>query len=123
MSGRMTQIASALYDFWSSFGMPAFPEGSVPEKQALPYITYHVTYPEWKEQSSTYATVWTHSPSYVPLAQVVDQIEETIGEGVQLDTDDGFLMLYKDRTFMQIQPQEDINIKAAYLSLIIEADL
>lgn len=123
MTGRMSQIASALYEFWSSFGIPAFVENYVPDDQALPYITYHVTYPEWREQSSIYATVWTHSSSFVPLAQLVDQIEERIGEGVQLNTEDGVLMLYKDITFMQIQPQEDINIKAAYLSLIIEADL
>ena len=30
----------ALYQFWSSFGIPAYAENSVPEEAEMPYITY-----------------------------------------------------------------------------------
>lgn len=119
----MTIIAEALYNFWSSFGLPAFVENAVPDDQELPYITYRLAFPEWRSQMSIYGTVWVRSTSYAPLANIVNTIDMKLGEGLQLETERGVIFLYKDINFAQIQPQDDLSVKAAYLSLILEADV
>lgn len=124
----MRDVAKALYDFWSSFGIPAYPENNVPySKDGVtlvepPYITYRVARPEWRTQVSTYARVWYKDTSYIDISNKVDQIESRIGEGVMLPTDSGFVLLFKDLTFCQYEPTEDSRLKVAYLSLIEEAN-
>lgn len=124
----MKDVAKALYDFWSSFGLPAYPENNVPYSEDgvnpvdPPYITYRITRPEWRTQVSTYARVWYKDTSYIAISNKVDQIESRIGEGVMLPTDNGFLLLFKDLNFCQFEPTEDSRLKVAYLSLIEEAD-
>ena len=124
----MKDVAKALYDFWSSFGLPAYPENNVPYSNDgvnpvdPPYITYRITRPEWRTQVSTYARVWYKDTSYKSITEKVDQIESRIGEGVMLPTESGFILLFKDLNFCQYEPTEDSRLKVAYLSLIEEAD-
>lgn len=124
----MKDVAKALYDFWSSFGLPAYPENNVPYSNDgvnpvdPPYITYRITRPEWRTQVSTYARVWYKDTSYIAISNKVDQIESRIGEGVMLPTESGFILLFKDLNFCQFEPTEDSRLKVAYLSLIEEAD-
>ena len=124
----MKQVAKALYEFWNSFGLPAYPENNVPYSMddsnpvEPPYITYRVVRPEWRTQVSTYARVWYKDTSYIAISNKIDQIESRIGEGVMLPTDSGFVLLYKDLNFCQYEPTEDSRLKVAYLSLIEEAD-
>lgn len=124
----MREVAKALYDFWSSFGIPAYPENNVPytndgvTKVEPPYITYRVVRPEWRTQVSTYARVWYKDTSYIAISDKVDQIESRIGEGVMLPTRSGFILLFKDLNFCQYEPTEDSRLKVAYLSLIEEAN-
>lgn len=124
----MKDVAKALYDFWSSFGLPAYPENNVPYSNDgvnpvdPPYITYRITRPEWRTQVSTYARVWYKDTSYKDITEKVDQIESRIGEGLMLSTDSGFILLFKDLNFCQFEPTEDSRLKVAYLSLIEEAD-
>ena len=124
----MKDVAKALYDFWSSFGLPAYPENNVPYSEDglnpvdPPYITYRITRPEWRTQVSTYARVWYKDTSYKAITEKVDQIESRIGEGLMLPTDSGFILLFKDLNFCQFEPTEDSRLKVAYLSLIEEAD-
>lgn len=124
----MKQVVKALYDFWSSFGLPAYPENNVPYSEdgltpvEPPYITYRVVRPEWRSQVSTYARVWYKDTSFKDISEKVDEIESRIGEGVMLPTDDGFLLLFKDINFCQYEPTDDSRLKVAYLSLIEEAN-
>lgn len=124
----MKSVAKALYDFWSSFGIPAYAENNVPYTEDgttlvdPPYITYRIAKPEWKTQVSTYARIWYKDTSYKDISEKVDEIESRIGEGVMLPTDHGFVLLFKDINFCQFEPTEDNRYKVAYLSLIEEAD-
>lgn len=118
----MKQAAKTLQDFWSAFGLPAFVEGYVPDDQALPYITYQLLKPYWKQQVSTYARVWYYDRSYVDITEKVNQIETVIGEGITLKSGDGFIFLAKDVNFCQFQPTDTEGLKVAYLQLILEAN-
>lgn len=124
----MRDVAKALYDFWSSFGLPAYPENNVPYTEDgvttvdPPYITYRIVRPDWRNQVSTYARVWYKDTSFIDISNKVDEIESRIGEGIMLSTDHGFLLLFKDLNFCQYEPTEDTRMKVAYLSLIEEAN-
>ena len=123
----MKNTAKALYDFWNSFGIKAFPEDQIPddlegEGIILPYITYQLIKPSWRTQVSTYAKVYYHDTSYEDITTVVDSIESRIGEGVLLPTDGGFLLLFTDNNFCQFTVTGDPAVKMAYLSLILEAN-
>lgn len=146
----MNQTAKALYDFWSSFGLPAFAENAVPddlkaeqevtreveetidpseveetidpsEAVVQPYITYQVAKPYWRQRMMTYARVYYFDTSYADITAKVSEIESRIGECLQLSTDSGFLLLYPDTNFCQFVPQPDVRQKVAYISLVIEA--
>lgn len=64
----------ALYKFWSSFGMPAYEETSVPDNAELPYITYEAGVSSFDEPIPLSASIWTKSLS--ELAQKTDEISE-----------------------------------------------
>lgn len=117
----MTDTAITLYSFWSSFGIPAYPEYNVPDDAVMPYITYELTEPEWRSQIPIYARVWYRDTSYISIAETLDDISNRIGEGLLLSSGHGFVLLYKDSQFIQFQPYEtDNNVKIAYLSMIME---
>lgn len=128
----MTSTATALNEFFSGFGLLAFPEYYVPEQYpdehgdmqpvTLPYITYQVIEPDWRDSGSFYARVWYRSTSYAAINAKVDQISAAIGEGISLRTDSGAVYLTKGTPFMQYMPMEgDDTLKVAYLSFSIQA--
>ena len=131
----MRQTAKALYDFWNSFGIQAFPEDQIPDDLAdedeeiaesapveMPYITYQLVKPGWRNQISTYAKVYYQDTSYSDITNTIDAIENRIGEGVLLETNGGFLLLFKDINFCQFTPTGIPTVKMAYLSLVLEAN-
>lgn len=117
----MADTATTLYSFWSSFGIPAYPEYNIPDDASMPYITYELVEPEWRGQINAYARVWYRDTSYVSIAETLRNISNRIGEGLLLPSGRGFILLFKDSQFIQFQPYEvDNDVKIAYLSMIME---
>lgn len=48
----------ALYNFWSSFGIPAYEENSVPKDAAYPYITYEAGVGSFESVVTLSASIW-----------------------------------------------------------------
>lgn len=128
----MTNTAQALHDFFSGFDLLAFPEYYVPDTYpdehgdmqpvTLPYITYQVIEPDWRESGSFYARVWYRSTSYSAISAKVDQIKNAVGEGVSLPTEHGAVYLAPGNPYVQYMPMEgDDTLKVAYLSFYIQA--
>jgi hypothetical protein len=118
----MTETAKALSAFWNSFGIPAYVEEHVPDDAVLPYITYTVVNPDWRESASTQGRVWYKGDSFTNLNRKVDEISELIGEGHSIRTRDGLIAIYKDVNFVQIQPfPEDTQMRVAYINLVLNA--
>ena len=121
----MTDVATALYQFWSGFGLPAYVEGYIPDSAdgngapiTLPYITYQLSAPEWRSNAFYYARVWYRSTSYSGITAKIKEISDRIGEGISIPIDGGMLILYKSDNFCQFQPfEDDSTIKMAYLSM------
>lgn len=128
----MTNTAKALYEFFSSFGIPAFTEYDVPDEfpdengvmQPVnpPYITYEVAEPDWPDEADIYARVWYRSTSYTEINAKVDEISAAIGGGVSIPTADGAVYLLKGAPFAQNMPMEgDDTLKVVYLNMTIIA--
>lgn len=117
----MTNVATALYSFWSSFSISAYVEDTVPENAQMPYITYRLAQPDWDSVMSMYARVWYRSTSFTGLAAKVDQISRVLDSGYSISGDGFYMALMKDSNFCQYMPDSsgDGAIKTAYLSLIM----
>ena len=118
----MRAVAKALYDFWSGFGLPAYPEGYASEDEQLPYITYQLLKSNWRTQTALSARLWYYGTSYDEVTTKVDQIEHAIGEGITLPCGDGFIFIAKDVNFAQFVPTEDDMLKSVYLQMIFEVN-
>ena len=117
----MKETSKGLYEFWTSFDIPAYVESSVPDDAELPYITYELRKPSWRGYTSYVVRVWYRDTSFDAISEKVGEISDAIGEGKRLKVDGGFIWLFKDDNFAQLQPteQEDTNLKVAYLSMVI----
>ena len=73
----------ALYRFWSSFGVPAYEENSVPDLDTIkfPYITYEAQSATWDEQTVMEASIWTRSTSWLQADTLSDAIETALKDG------------------------------------------
>lgn len=117
----MTNVAKALYGFWSTFGLPAYPEGNVPSDADLPYITYTLTQPEWQSAAIHQARVWMRSESYAAINAKVDEITARIGSGILLAAEPGYLCIRKGNPLVQFQDVGAPDLKVAYLNLQLNA--
>lgn len=127
----MMQTARALYEFFSGFGIPAFPENQVPDKApdgngvmqpvTLPYITYELVEPDSLDQISFTARVWYMSDSFEEIMAKVDEIRQAIGDGLSIPIDGGVIWIWRDTNFCQFQPPDEPKLKIAYLMLILGA--
>lgn len=119
----MTNTAKALYEFFSSFGIPAFVEDAVPDDARLPYITYQEREPEWRDPVSLYARVYYRSTSYVPINAKVDQIKAAFFQGgsdncISIPTQDGAIYL-SDFSAENMPMDGDETLKCKYLTMTL----
>lgn len=126
---RMKNIEQALYEFFSSFGVQAFAEASVPtgdEAPAFPYITYSVSISDFGIDTSLTANVYTRSTSWTRAVTIKNAIYNDLGKGGKLiPCDDGVIWLKRGTPFSsQLGDESDnlikrelINITAEYLTV------
>lgn len=126
----MTKTGQALFQFFSSFGIPAYEVNSVPDNNKddslpstidLPYITFDQVDSDWRDPVSVSATVWYKSTSLSELFAKVDEIKKKVGEGYSISVDGGVVYIYKDNPFSQVQDSGDDTVKAEYLLFQVTA--
>lgn len=120
----MTKEA-ALYDFWSSFGLNAYEESSVPtgdDAPDFPYITYQVVTDNFGGEIQLTASVWYRSTSWVNLNAKVEVISQVIGRGGKIiPCDGGAIWIKRGQPFAQsMGDPSDIMIKRKYLTFSAE---
>ena len=117
----MIATAQALYTFFSGFGIPAYAENTIPKNAELPYLTYPLYDPEWREKHSFYVQVYyRNETSNLPSLEKADEIAAAIGEGICLPFDGGALVLWPENPLIQAKPP-DKDVRAAYINLSINA--
>lgn len=121
----MTNTAIALYNFFSGFGLPAYVEYSPPDEAELPYITYQLAEPNWRDPTPLYARVWYRSTSYAAINAKVDEIRAAFFQDgadncVSIPTSGG--AIYLSDFNAQVMPMEgDDTLKCQYLTMMLTA--
>ena len=120
---RATHILKALHDFFNRFA-DAWPEGCAPDDAEFPYITYAPMAPGELDTVTFYARIWHRSREYGAVAALADAIDNAIGPGCRVPTENGgAIWIYKGERFAQLVPvREDPDLKCAYLSLALAAN-
>lgn len=110
----------ALYSFWNSFGVPAYPNTAVPDKRPQAYITYEVAtgFLEDTPRSAT-INVWMRTTSELEPSNLVNKIAEKIGRG-GIRIDDGRLWIKRGTPWMISTKDEDQEIKRRVLNVWYE---
>ncbi len=91
----MTDVHQALYRFWSSFGLPAYLSGHVPDGASLPYITFEIG--DGEPFSRTFLTAIVWAKDNATRAGALDRIAESIPpDGVSIPISSGMLTLYRN---------------------------
>lgn len=122
MNDRISNIVTALYTFFSGFGLDAYPEDTVPDDAKLPYITYQISVPEWENGVTLYARVWYRSNSFAGISAKVGEIDAAIGAGAVVPMEQGAIWIYKGSPFAQFMPYEgDPTLKCMYLNMGMQA--
>ena len=113
----MINTARALYEFWSSFDLPAYTVNTVPDDVTLPYITYSLTETEPLEASTHYAQVWYRDSSNETMLRKVDEILHKIGSGCRIDCEGGYVVLRPASPLVQLMTAENPENRYAYINL------
>ena len=114
----------ALQSFWSSFGMPAYDENTVPsgdKKPAFPYVTYSVTVSDFNHPAALSASIWDYGMSWTRITAKLTEIEAAIGYGGVLRAfDDGAVWFKKGSPFAQRMSDPDDMIRRIYMNIEAE---
>lgn len=111
----------ALHEFYSSFGVKAYEETSVPDDVktgSMPYITYEViTSPFDAQQVALSLQIFFKSNSLMKINALTEKIHEALRGGKKLQCDTGYIVLYAGSPFAITQPSGDKSVKAKYINI------
>ena len=117
----MTKEA-AIYQFWSSFGLTAYEENTVPEDAAFPYVTYQLVTDSFDREVAAAASLWYRGESWTAINAKTEEISAHIGLGGKIiKCDGGRIWIKRGQPFAQNMGDEsDDLIKRKYLNVKIE---
>lgn len=109
----MTKNA-VIHDFFSSFGLDAYPSTSVPtsgdEMPDFPYLTYVVNTDWGDTRVACTASLWYRSESWTALNAKVDEISQAIGTGMPLECSEGGIIVRKGTPWAQPMGDDSDNM-------------
>lgn len=110
----------AIYQFFSGFGLNAYPDVSVPTAgdgmPNFPYITYNA--PETSDMGMVQVTanLWYRGESWVEINAKTDEIGKAIERAKIIECDDGGMIIRKGTPFAQpLADDNDDMVKRKYL--------
>lgn len=114
--------AAAIHAFWSSFGVTAYEENSVPTDAAFPYITYEFLTDAFESEAAMVASLWFRDSSWVPVNAKAEEISADIGRGGKLiPCDGGAIWIKRGSPFAQsLGDDTDDMIKRKYINITAE---
>ena len=114
--------AAAIYQFWSSFGLTAYEENTVPEDTVFPYITYQLVTDSFDREVAATASLWYRSESWTAINAKTEEISAHIGLGGKIiKCDGGYIWIKRGQPFAQnMGDEKDDLIKRKYINVIYE---
>ena len=114
--------AAAIYQFWSSFGLTAYEENTVPDDADFPYITYQLVTDSFDRELAATASIWYRSESWTGINAKTEEISQKISRGGKIiSCDGGAIWLKRGQPFAQnMRDESDDLIKRKYLNITAE---
>lgn len=111
-----------LHTFWSSFGLPAYDENTVPDNAVLPYITYEVQSSNFGNSVALTASLWYRDTGWAKITAKQEQIADFIGRGGrQIAYDNGSMWIQMGTPFAQrMGEQDDDTIRRIVMNITAE---
>ena len=114
--------AAGIYEFWASFGIPAYEENSVPTDAEFPYITYELVTDNFENTVVMTASVWYRETSWVNINKKTEEISKKIEESKScVKIDGGRMWIKRGSPFASSMgdPDDDL-IKRKIINLEVE---
>jgi len=119
--GYIMDAEQVIHNFWSSFGIPAYDDNSVPQDAVLPYITYDISYDSFDNDVVMNASIWDRTTSWDELSRTAKEITDNYrNNGVKLRTDRGIVWIKPGNPLYRRMGNDDQNIKRMILNIICE---
>lgn len=85
----------AQQEFWSSFGLTAYDELTVPDDAVMPYITYEAVSGNLGAKTTVSASIYYRSNSWAEISRKADYIAQRISadERPAIRIDTGYMMV------------------------------
>ena len=114
--------AAAIYQFWSSFGLTAYEENTVPTDAAFPYMTYQLVTDSFDRDVAATASLWYSGESWTAINAKTEEISAHIGLGGKIiKCDGGRIWIKRGQPFAQNMGDEsDDLIKRKYINVVYE---
>ena len=112
----------AIHQFWSSFGIPAYDENTVPDDAVMPYITYSASVDNVGSPVLITGSLWYYSFSWEEISQKVQDISDFIGYGYHIaKIDGGYLYVTRGSPFAQrAVGGENDAVRRVFINLMCE---
>ena len=114
--------ASAIYQFWSGFGLTAYEENTVPTDASFPYVTYQLVTDSFDREIPLTASLWYRSESWTGINAKTEEISQKISRGGKIiSCDGGAIWLKRGQPFAQnMGDYSDDLIKRKYINIVAE---
>lgn len=113
--------AVAINNFWNSFGIPAYPSTSVPQKSEYPYLTYEVVNGDFGEDVLSVVNTYHRTSSESKPNELVRKIKAKVGNGgTAIKYDGGAIWIKSGSPFAQAIPDEDKAVKRRYINVVYQ---
>lgn len=117
----------ALQSFWSSYGLPAYDESTVPDsddRPTMPYITYNAVTSNLGTPVAMSASLWDYGTSWSRITTKMTEIQSDIGRGGRIVIcDEGAIWIKQGTPFAQRMSDSNdmirrivMNIEAEFLT-------
>lgn len=121
----MADKFKAIQDFWSSFGLQAYDENSVPSGDSaplFPYITYSASTDSIGNDIPLTGSLWYRSASWAAISQKAAEIERFLYEhNSPIEVDGGYLWIKRGSPFAQrMGDDSDDMIRRIYINITAE---
>lgn len=111
-----------MQEFFSSFGLAAYPSTAIPSDVLFPFLTYEVAFGGFGDTQTLNGNLWYYTESEAAPNAKVQEMSTRIGlGGVMLSCDGGAIWLKRGTPFAQaIKDEADPNIKRRYFNVTAE---
>ena len=112
---------AALFNFFNSFGIPAYPKTAIPDDVQMPYITYDVVVDSFGEDVSLSADIWYKTDSEkMPNKKAQEIADKVTMGGISVPCDGGLIWIKRGSPWCQSVTDTDNTVKRRYLNFDVE---